>query len=219
MKKKNLITAAVSLALVAVVGVGATLAYFTDKTDTKTNVFTSGHVQIELVDKSQPEEGQVGGRNTDDGVVYDKIMPGDVVSKIVGVESVIDSEEAWVAVRVQVNNVDMPYSEKEAEATQELYGLIEDQVDATAWSAVKELDAEENITSVVYYYNKPLNPFTENKAAQLFSCIEIPGVEWNNDYADMHFEIDVQAAAVQTRNVSLEAFKGMGWAALEALAD
>ncbi|OUN80312.1 hypothetical protein B5G03_16890, partial [Gemmiger sp. An50] len=44
MKKKNILTAAVSLSLVACLSIGATLAYFTDKSDTMTNVFTTGKV-------------------------------------------------------------------------------------------------------------------------------------------------------------------------------
>ena len=42
MKNKRFLTGAISLALVAVVSVGATLAYFTDKTETAENVFTTG---------------------------------------------------------------------------------------------------------------------------------------------------------------------------------
>ena len=213
--RRNLFVAMLSLALVCVIGIGATLAYFTDKTETRENVFTTGHVQINLVDETQPEEGQIGGTYTDTGIAYDDVMPGDVISKIVGVESVIDSEAAWVAIRVEINNVDLPYNTAEgavAAVTEELYGLVDEQVDADAWTAVPQEDG-----SVVYYFNVALDPYTENKAAKLFDHIDIPGAEWGNAYADMAFDIDVQAAAVQARNVTMEDFQAMGWADLAAL--
>lgn len=47
MKKKKILTMVAAVALVAVIGVGATLAYFTDK-DSKTNVVTMGKVDIKL---------------------------------------------------------------------------------------------------------------------------------------------------------------------------
>lgn len=211
--RRNLFVSLLSLALVCVVAIGATLAYFTDKTEVAQNVFTTGHVNIELVDKTEPAEGQVGGTYTDTGITYSKVMPGDNISKIVGVESVIDSEAAWVAIRVDVNNVNLPYSDREEAATSEIYNLVDAQVDDALWTRVPQVDG-----TVVYYYNAALDPFTENKAAMLFDHIDIPGVEWGNDYADMSFDIDVQAAAVQARNVSMEDFQAMTWDSLAELA-
>lgn len=213
MKKRNLLISILSLALVCIIGVGATLAYFTDKTEVAQNVFTTGHVNIELVDETNPTEGQIGGTYTDTGITYSKVMPGDNISKIVGVESVIDSEAAWVAIRVDVNNVDLPYSDREEAATSEIYNLVDEQVDGALWTRVPQVDG-----TVVYYYNAALDPFTENKAAMLFDHIDIPGVEWGNDYADMSFDIDVQAAAVQARNVSMEDFQATTWDSLAELA-
>ena len=51
MKKKNILTAAVSLSLVACLSIGATLAYFTDKTDVQTNTFKAGNVDVTLIDQ------------------------------------------------------------------------------------------------------------------------------------------------------------------------
>lgn len=211
--RRNLFVSLLSLALVCVVAIGATLAYFTDKTEVAQNVFTTGHVNIELVDKTEPAEDQIGGTYTDTGITYSKVMPGDNISKIVGVESVIDSEAAWVAIRVDVNNVNLPYSDREEAATSEIYNLVDAQVDDALWTRVPQVDG-----TVVYYYNAALDPFTENKAAMLFDHIDIPGVEWGNDYADMSFDIDVQAAAVQARNVSMEDFQAMTWDSLAELA-
>lgn len=61
MKKKSILVAAIAVMLVAALVVGGTLAYFTD-TDKKTNTFTVGNVDIELLESSLHREnaGYVG---------------------------------------------------------------------------------------------------------------------------------------------------------------
>lgn len=59
--KKKIITLCLTLCLAATAIVGGTLAYFTD-TDTKTNVFTSGNVEIEL-EETFPENELLPGEN------------------------------------------------------------------------------------------------------------------------------------------------------------
>ena len=56
MNKRRILAAAMALCIVAIIAVGATLAYFTD-TKTATNTFTMGDVQIELdeTDVKNPE--------------------------------------------------------------------------------------------------------------------------------------------------------------------
>ena len=63
MNKKRVTALAVSLSLVAVIGIGATLAYFTDQTDTQ-NVINMGHVDIDLVEHeiTQDEDGNWDGK-------------------------------------------------------------------------------------------------------------------------------------------------------------
>lgn len=52
MRKKSLLSMLVALSLVAVIMVGATLAYLTDKTDEVVNTFTIGNVDIDLTEPS-----------------------------------------------------------------------------------------------------------------------------------------------------------------------
>lgn len=54
MKKKTILVAAIAVMLVAALVVGGTLAYFTDKTEVKDNVFTVGNVAIELEENFEP---------------------------------------------------------------------------------------------------------------------------------------------------------------------
>ena len=58
MTKKKILVLALSLAMVAILAVGGSLAYFTDK-DEATNVFTVGNVKIELIEQQRGENGLV----------------------------------------------------------------------------------------------------------------------------------------------------------------
>ncbi|MDO5411524.1 MAG: TasA family protein [Lachnospiraceae bacterium] len=88
MKKKNVLTAALALSVAAILAVGGSLAYFTDK-DAKENVFTVGDVEIQL-DENYEEDS--------------KLYPGaekDAVTKEVDVTN-IGSENAYVRVHIAV---------------------------------------------------------------------------------------------------------------------
>lgn len=56
MNKRKILTIAMSLCIVAILAVGASLAYFTD-TDEATNTFTVGNVKIKLNEQQVNEEG------------------------------------------------------------------------------------------------------------------------------------------------------------------
>lgn len=217
MKNKKLLTGAISLALVAVVSVGATLAYFTDKTETAQNVFSAGKVSLSLIDKSEPEEGQVGGEPYEkDGIIgiqYDNIMPGDVLSKVVGLNTAADSQDAYVAIRVTVNDVVAPNANTvlPEEITAQISDIIASQVDGDLWAS-KDLGNGD----VVYYFKTVVPADTKNLI--LFSAIPLPGSEWNNEYAELSFDVDVQAAAIQAANTDLDLFMGMDWGDIVELA-
>ena len=209
MKKRNLLISILSLALVCIIGVGATLAYFTDKTETKTNVFTTGSVGLSIIDKTEPEEGQVGGTPTEEGgVAFEDVMPGDDLSKIVGLNTDADSQDAYVAIRVAVTDVVAPHAEAGGvsvdEITAQISDLIAAQVDSDLWAS-KDLGNGD----VVYYFKTVVPADTQNLI--LFDNIQLPGSEWNNAYADLSFDVKVQAAAIQAANTDLDLFMGMDW--------
>ena len=194
MKKRNLLISILSLALVCIIGVGATLAYFTDKTETKTNTFTTGNVGISLIDETNPEDGEIAG------------VPGDVLSKIVGVNTDADSADAYVAVRVAVTDVVAPnaVSIKNEEIAAQISDIIASRVDADLWAS-KDMGNGD----VVYYFKSVVPADTKNLV--LFNNIPIPGSEWNNEYAELSFNVRVQAAAIQADNTDLDLFMGMDW--------
>ncbi|MGN1019020.1 MAG: SipW-dependent-type signal peptide-containing protein [Aristaeellaceae bacterium] len=55
MSKRKIVLLASALCMVAILAIGGTLAYFTD-TETKTNVFTTGNVDITLVEQQRGEK-------------------------------------------------------------------------------------------------------------------------------------------------------------------
>lgn len=81
MNKRKILMLAMSLCMVAILAVGGTLAYFTD-TDSKTNTFTIGNVDITL--------------NEDFDENNAKLMPGIDINKDVTITLEEGSEEAWV---------------------------------------------------------------------------------------------------------------------------
>lgn len=93
--KKSLITMIVTLALVAVVGVGATLAYLTSTTGTVTNTFTVGKVAISLTETSK--DGKENTTKT--GFDYENVLPGSTYDKEPVVTVADDSEDCWVFVK------------------------------------------------------------------------------------------------------------------------
>ena len=116
MKKRNLLVAALSLCLVAIIAVGGTLAYFTDQTNTVTNTFTSGEVDIVLWESSSGEDGNpevldpttIGGVDgrTYTGINFTGIIPGDKLYKSPTVSVSDTSVNSYVAMRLWVTGVD-----------------------------------------------------------------------------------------------------------------
>lgn len=91
---KKLITAA-SIALAACVAIGGTIAYLTDKTDTITNTFTVGNVDITLTEEGAKDHAQ-----------NFHVYPGEVKDKIAYVEVEEGSENCFVYVKAEAENMD-----------------------------------------------------------------------------------------------------------------
>lgn len=212
MRKRNILTAAISLSLVACLSIGATLAYFTDKSETQKNVFTSGLVDITLVDESPVNSEHtdwVVGTKGDEGISYTDVFPGTTASKKVGVNVAADSSDAYVAIRVGID-VFLPYGDAllTSMAEQDLLDKLDESMYPN-WTGVVDSENE----CVYFYYNDPVSAGAE---LTLFDHIEVPA-EWGNDHADMNFTIAVQAAAIQADNMSLGQFMAMDWDSLATL--
>ena len=95
MNKRKVLMLALSLCMVAILAVGGTLAYFTDK-DSATNVFTVGNVDIELTENFEQNAVLVPATGS---AQNDTLKNG--ITKEIFVEST-GSEEAYVRVHIAI---------------------------------------------------------------------------------------------------------------------
>ena len=95
MKKKSILLAATAVMLVAAMSIGGMLAYFTD-TDTKTNTFTLGNVEIELTEPSWTEDSYIANPGVD--VAKDPIITNvGENAAYVRMKVVVSDASAWIA--------------------------------------------------------------------------------------------------------------------------
>jgi len=197
MKNKKLIAAVAAAALVAVIGVGATLAYFTDSDEAK-NVLTLGAVDIELTEPNYKGDAE-----------YENIVPGDVIVKDPIITLASTSEDAYVRVKLEIDIKKQIFSEdgKEVLGENELENGLEDE-------AIKDLmngtDDTEGLSAQIqangwyfneeegyYYFNEKLTQ--DSNKAIFFRQVNIP-FDWDNDMADTIIRVNVYAEAIQADN-------------------
>lgn len=182
MKKKKIAAIVTSVALIAAVGIGATLAYFTDQ-DTKQNVITMGKVDGSL------EEESTDGTPTDDGYTYDKVKPGDKLDKNPSVSLAADSEDAYTRMMVTIT-IDGLAAGTNADAYE---ALLETKLNIqNGWT--KGSDG-------YYYYNTKLSNKEggQKKTENIFTTVTIP-TEWGNEISEATITIDLQAELIQADN-------------------
>lgn len=206
MTKKNILTAAVSLSLVACLSIGATLAYFTDKTETVQNEFTTGKVDIDVVDRLpddvKPGEqhwdyNQPGGEDT--AIFYTDVVPGDDMGKIVGVELMPNSEDSWIGLKVVV---DADSAQMMADIANEILAAQDQNWTMVSTTYGETIEMMFAYNDVVTYNPKATNIYT------LFSNIHIPE-SWDNAMSEKGFGISVEGYAVQADNVTYDGFTKM----------
>lgn len=178
-----------ALALIAVIVVGGTLAYFTSQ-DTAQNVFTVGKVKGELTETSteNPEEGIQAGTKTDDGYSYDKVMPGDKWSKEPVVSITDDSEPAYVRVHMEVKGIDGATIPDDVKAR-----ILSDECLDIGADWVKGVDG-------AYYYQGILSNPDNAVTTPLFTVVTFDGSKWGNELNGLSFTIDLTADIIQADN-------------------
>lgn len=100
MTKKKILVLALSLAMVAILAVGGSLAYFTD-TDSETNTFTIGSVKIALIEQQTDGKGGLEDFDQDKTLMPGTQTDGNAVSKIVTVKNT-GKNDAWVWVELKI---------------------------------------------------------------------------------------------------------------------
>lgn len=194
MTKKNKLSILVALALVAALAVGSTLAFFTDK-DEETNVFTLGKIDIDL------KESDDGGESwTDDGLTFEDVVPGDTEDKYAKVIVAEDSNDCFIAVKVELDGYN-EYDEDTGKGftEEEIAALLESirkGIDDTVWTVTETDDG-----ALLCVCNEICKAEDE---VVLFEKVTIPLGDmtlFGNNLFEESFEIVLNAYAVQSDNM------------------
>lgn len=94
MTKKKILVLALTIAMVAILAVGGSLAYLTD-TKSATNTFTVGNVEIDLIEEAHTENGLIDFKEANKVLKPGTSSDGNAVSKIVTVKNT-GANDAWV---------------------------------------------------------------------------------------------------------------------------
>lgn len=164
-----------SFALVALLVVGGTMAWFTDSAEV-TNKFTAGTVEIELHDKTLNNSEEVNFPANG----FENVNPGDLYDKLVSVEN-IGSKRVYVRVKLTPTWTFTNDSTSNDLAPAQLVGL-----NTTDW--IEDEDGW-------YYYVEILDK--DEVTTRLIEGVHFIGEEMNNDYQGAKFELKVEAEAVQ----------------------
>lgn len=181
MNKKKLGTGLLALALVGVVGIGGSLAWFTDS-ESKTNTFATGKVDITL-----EETGEAGDPAIEEGIQYIDVLPGDTRTKKVVVHNVGDA--AYVRVKVTIGGLDEEHAKS-------LVFVGNDNHDITG---INYIDNEDGTYSFYITRENPMEANDVSGEYTAFKEVKIPNT-WGNEMVGRQFTIDVEAQAVQADN-------------------
>jgi len=192
--KKKIIAIAAAVAILAVAIVGGTLAWLTS-TDTVTNTFTVGNVQIKLDETAVDANGKAtSGARVKANTFH--IIPGDVVDKDPTVTVLANSEPCYVYVYID--------NQLGSHATLN--------IDTTDWVAV---DATSK--AGLYQYKSIVTLSTTNtELPDVFTTVTIEGDTLDNTtLAGLAGKtVVVKAYAVQSDNVTDAQADGLAWTAL-----
>lgn len=196
MKNTKKALLALTCAVMLVVGsVMGTMAYLTDRTQTVTNTFTIGNVDIKL-DEAKIVNGVATTERTETGNAY-HLLPGQVYAKDPTVTVVANSEDSYVRAFVTVK-----YAEA-ADAVLAKYNYqrwFDFNQNWTIQPNVETTKANGMITRTYEFrYNTSVTKAaTDTKLEPLFTKITVPGGLTNEEIATLNnLNINVIAQAIQ----------------------
>ena len=211
MKKKSIALTLTAVMLALAVGIGGTIAYFTDKTSEVKNVFTTSKgIDITLdEDEVNPETWVKTGKKTN-GNTYNDIYPAAELPKNPTIHVNANSDDAYVAMMVKVSNVDewkqiakdhsitdlkTIFKGYEEDNWQKIYADVDNLTFVFMW---EKTDAEGN--------NKGIVKAGDN--CELFNEVHIPADLNNNEIKSLDkFTITATAYAVQANGLTYETAK------------
>lgn len=181
--KKKVTAIALAVCILAVAVIGATMAYFTD-TDSKTNTFTFGKVDIDLTEESNEdrEKGvKAGTVGTDGGITYPGVLPGLVYSKVPTVT--VKEGPAWVVVTVTVPTI---YNHAD---------FFNRTANGTDFEMDKKVVGE---NTVYYFYSKDTKGVAAGASLKIFEQVKInPALTQDDVKPPRSFDVVVNAYGIQ----------------------
>ena len=195
--KKKIISICLAVCLIAIAVTGFSLAYFTDN-DSKTNIFTVGNVDIELVEPSWVEP--------------ETVLPGIEYAKDPTVNN-IGTNDAYIRVNVTLTKANAFIAAAERHGITDLSSIFLGH-DESKWTreTITE-DKEADTITYSYYFNDVLpgtlaalatpapsasDEIIPSSTGALFTSVKIPYQFTSEDMANIReFEIIITADAIQ----------------------
>lgn len=194
---KKTLTVIIALVLVVVMSVAGTVAYLTSS-DTVTNTFTVGNVQIKLDEaKANPDGTLVEGADRVKANSY-KLIPGHTYNKDPMVTVLKGSESSYVKMTVtftKASELDAIFAPNGADMTSIFNGY-----DSANWIYKGNTeDTEKNTRTYEFWYKEAVAAPTADVALDaLFDSITVPGTITNKQLATIEgMTITVNAYAIQ----------------------
>jgi len=181
MLKNKAALSVTAVAIVALMIVGATLAWFTDN-DSVTNVVTFGNVDVDLT-----EEGE--NPTPDGGLEFEDVVPGDKLEKKPVITNT-GANDAFIRVKVvpDLSKID----------TRTVGAQVTDLV--TALKAKIEADPNWEEAGDWFYYVGNDCVLAPGASVDFFDGVEIP-TTWKDDMENVEFSLVVSVEAVQADNI------------------
>jgi len=202
MNKRKIILLVALLCMVAILGVGGTLAYFTAE-DSATNEFTVGNVKIDLI---EPKWDEIGKHEAKDA------YPGEALAKN---PQVVNTGKNPCFVRIKVEGLEQFVKKYGKDAK---IGLRYIDAEGVYHEGINKTDWEYNEADGYYYYKKVLatvatagdawNVGLVAKTPELFSQIVIPTQLKNDEKTE---PVELKAYAVQAQGAR------PSWSAVQAM--
>ena len=218
MSKKKLFALAVVVIMIAILSFSS-LAWFTDADEVKNEFMVAGS------DSGKPDDifsvavwENVPGETTNEGHVYENILPGDKLKKQVYVENT-GSYDQYVRVIVTISDAQAWMAALGTEYSPiALFDGFDPTMWTHIWNNVSEAEDPTQLENLVYVlYLKDVLPGGDCASVKVFDNVQIPDSLTREQAAEFEggFTIDVKAQAVQTENVVPEGTKDedAAWAA------
>ena len=192
--KKKIISICLAVCLIAIAVTGFSLAYFTDN-DSKTNTFTVGNVDIELVEPTWERNPNYVASSDDANGGLTNVQPGVAYTKDPTVNN-IGANDAWIRVNVTLTKANAFIAAAERHGITDLSSIFLGH-DESKWTR-DTITEDEDADTITYSYlfNEIVVPGASTGA--LFTTVTIPGAFTSAEMEAIgNFEIIITADAIQ----------------------